>query len=268
MNHSTTGSLHALPTRTLAAVAVASALAACNGSTVSGPTTPDGGHPGSGAGSSSSAVQASSEGVPQSSGTATGSTGGHGSSVSKGSASSASSSGNPGPPASVYIGSTLGTNPNDLASTMSCPYKSPGDPFLTVGIISAGIPTPVPQGTRIGGNTVDVSCSVAPTASGFAVNVEVSEGQVDGVTLFGILTDTPGPQTGIQVTFTSDVAGIGMSFGSSAAAPCSVTLSPRGVPPITAGRVWGTLTCPMLTDLATQSTCFGSAEFLFQNCTE
>ena len=184
----------------------------------------------------------------------------------------ASCSGSSAPPAAVYITSTLGTDPTSdatLMATMSCTNHSPNVPFFTIGAVnSSQVPVPVSDGTSVDGNAIAVDCSVISTGAGaYTVELEVSQGSIGGITFYGNVSDIKGPQSGIQASFTTAVAGSAISFSTSTATTCSITLDPDANPPITAGRIWGSLSCPLLADSEANATCDGQAtQFLFQNC--
>jgi hypothetical protein len=181
----------------------------------------------------------------------------------------AACSGGNAPPPSVYLDSTLGINAMDEMTTQSCTVQAAESPFFTIGTISgAGIPSPVLNGASSNGQPITINCSVTSSGSGFNVNLEVSVGMTGGITLFSTtpITDTQGPQGGIQATFTTVTGANGISYESPSTMACTLTLSSLGNPPITAGRIWGSLTCPILTDPEANATCYGTAELLFQNC--
>ncbi len=175
------------------------------------------------------------------------------------------------PPQSAYIGSTLGINVNDLASTMSCTNQEANDPYFTVGSLSSsGVPSPVPTNTSVDGNVIGINCDVASSGTGsFSVNLEINQGEVGAITISGMLTDSMAAQGNVSAVFTTTVGGTAaISYASTTENPCTITLNPKGNPPITAGRIWGTLNCPMLTDAEANATCLGTAQFLFEECGE
>ncbi len=183
----------------------------------------------------------------------------------------ASCSGSSAPPASAYIKSTLGTNPENVMSTQSCTIQEPGDPFFTIGVLNGSEPSPVPTGTSVAGADVTVDCSVhSMGGNSYSVNLEVTDGMSGGINVFGTVADSPGvAQPGLQASFTSVTAGTGISYATVGMNTCSFTLSTQGNPPITAGRIWGTLTCPLLVDASDSgATCYGTVDLLFQNCQE
>ena len=149
-------------------------------------------------------------------------------------------------PASGSITSTLGSS----ATSTGCNVGAPNTPFLTAGSSSV----PVESG---------VTCSVHPTGTGsFDVNVEIAQGETSSITIAATLTDTPSAQGGVSASFST---GTSVEYTES---DCTITLSSQGNPPIAPGRVWGTLSCPTVTDAKTYATCVATATFLFQNCGE
>jgi hypothetical protein len=162
-------------------------------------------------------------------------------------------------PSSVYVTSTLGASILP-GSTGDCNVGGPDTPFFTIG--TEGGPVANNGGGTDGGQAVTVVCSVHPTGMGdtFDVNLQVDQGQTNGITIGGTLADSPGmTQTGLAVSFYKAPDSYSQS-------DCTVVLSTQGNPPITAGRVWGTVTCPMATYAEANATCFAQATFIFQNC--
>jgi hypothetical protein len=111
---------------------------------------------------------------------------------------------------------------------------------------------------------VTVTCQVASAgANTYDVNLVVNQGELNGITLGGTLNDTPGTSQGpFTVNFSS------LSGGNYSEDDCTVTLSTMGTPPITAGRIWGSLSCPNMQDAEDDRACAATATFIFQNCQE
>jgi hypothetical protein len=174
----------------------------------------------------------------------------------------ASCSSSSAPPPTAYIASTLGTSTTEPMATESCTIQEPGAPFLPIGSLSSLVPN---EGVYEG-NEVLIACQVSATGGGFEVNLEVNVNSVGGIAVSGMLTDTTGAQPGITASFTTTNGLSGDTYSSS---DCTFTLSTAGNPPITAGRVWGTLDCPTMTNMgAGGATCDGTATLLFENCSE
>ena len=181
----------------------------------------------------------------------------------------ASCSSSTSPPLSAYITSTLGTNPANLASTMGCTIDEPGASYFTVGTLNGQTPDPVPSGSTQMGNPVMINCEVASNGSGgYDVDLEVNLGMVGAISLFGTLTDSLQPQSTVNASFTTAAGASAITYSSPSTSPCVVTLSPLENPAITAGRVWGSMVCDILTDAEVGATCLGTATFLFQECSE
>ena len=184
---------------------------------------------------------------------------------------SCGSNGSPAP--SAFIISTLGQQ--EIENPGSCSVTEPGAPFYTVG-------TPNSTGTAgtaiVNGSPcndscypasqastpVTVSCQVSSAgANTYSVNLVVNQGELNGITLGGTLNDTPGTSQGpFTVNFSS------LSGGNYSENDCTVILSTMGTPPITAGRIWGTLSCPNMKDPEDNYVCAATATFIFQNCQE
>jgi hypothetical protein len=158
--------------------------------------------------------------------------------------------------ASVYLATNVGTDPSDGGRTATCNIATPLAPFFTIGTMGA----PVANG-RAG---VTLDCVVHPEGDGFDVNIQVTQGGGDSFSFNTTkpITDTAGPQSGVA-----------MSVGETAdtysdATDCTFTLSNEGSPAISAGRIWGTVVCPTSTYPEANATCYASATFILQNCSE
>jgi hypothetical protein len=175
------------------------------------------------------------------------------------SAPSCSSSG--AEPSNAYVMSTLGDPPT---GTGSCNQNVADDTTLlnlgtpTEPVSSGGMTTVICQVQATGTNSYDVVAQVVSLPAG-------------GFNFSGTLTNTMGPQGPFSASFTAGPD----SYNSTA---CMVTLNVNGFdssgtpsttnPSITAGRVWATLSCPMLLLPEDNDTCDGSATFILQNCSD
>jgi hypothetical protein len=174
-----------------------------------------------------------------------------------------STSANP-PLASVYLATSVGTEPG--ASTSTCNIQGSVAPLFHIGSmgvpIANGQPYSLPSGT--GEAAVTLDCVVHPDGNGFDVNVQVSQGETDAFsfTTTTPLTDSPNAQSGVSVS-------LGLNPNTySDSTDCTFTLSLQGNPSITAGRIWGTVVCPTSTYAEVNATCYASATFIIQNCSE
>ena len=170
----------------------------------------------------------------------------------------------PPPPPDGYITSTLGTSTSDPTSTSTCNINAPDSPFITIGTAA----NPVADGTSFGGTPIQVDCQVHSTGgNSYDVDLSISEGPsggLGGITLSGTLTTSTGPQTTItSAAFNKTNQG---EYSLTSGSQCTVTLSTETSPAITAGRVWGSITCPTVTFLESNATCYATATFIFQNC--
>jgi hypothetical protein len=166
-----------------------------------------------------------------------------------------------GPPlASVYLATNVGMDPSGGGSTSTCNVAGPLAPFFAIGTMG----TPVANGQSSGEAAVTVDCAVRSDGDGFDVNIQVSQGETDAFSFNSTkpITDTPGAQTGVA-----------MSVGKNPntytdSTDCTFTLSDAGNPSITAGRIWGTVVCPTATYAEVNATCYASATFILQNCSD
>jgi hypothetical protein len=181
---------------------------------------------------------------------------------------SASCSSSTSPAASVYLTTNVGTDPLPGGHTATCNIDEPNAPFFSIGTmgtpVSNGGVFALPGAAGGGESGVTVDCVVHPDGNGFDVNVQVSQGEADAFSFNTTtpLTDTPGAQSGVSVSLGLTVD----SYGDST--DCTFTLSPEGMPSITAGRIWGTVTCPTATYAEVNATCYATATFILQNCSE
>lgn len=163
----------------------------------------------------------------------------------------------------VYLTSTLGASILPDSKGM-CNIGSPETPFLTLGTASA----PVSDGMQYTNSTmmtdpVTVTCTVSSTgANTFSVVAYVGYGNngiLGSVEVSGTLANMAGPQPGFHASF-------GSSVGQWSAADCTFTLTTSQTPPITAGRVWGTIQCDNIIDQTNNSYCEATATLVLQNC--
>jgi hypothetical protein len=137
----------------------------------------------------------------------------------------------------------------------------PDAPFFAVGTLE----NPVASGASFQGAPITVTCVVRPSGGSYTVDLSLTDGEQYSINISGTLTDSPGTtQTGIDGELASNVS----QYASTAGAPCTIQLTTQapGNTPITAGRVWGTLNCPAVSDPETNSVCAATATFLFENC--
>jgi hypothetical protein len=143
-----------------------------------------------------------------------------------------------------------------------------------------GVPTdnPTTPPTRVlsGAQDVTIACSVHQEGDSFAINLQISQGNVTGMgasslTVSGMVNASTG-----GTSLTSDVSNtIAGDYHSST---CTVSYStpsagapPQG-PPVAPGRIWAHVSCPATQNAAitTQSggpsTCDAEADFIFENC--
>jgi hypothetical protein len=165
-------------------------------------------------------------------------------------------------PPAAYFTSTLGlmTTPN----AGNCSIGEPDAPFWTVG---SSADNPVGNGSTWEGATYSVTCQVTASNGAYNIQLSLSEGEQYSINISGTLSDSPGTvQSGINAEFANNV----VQYGSTAENMCTITLTtmaPNNTP-ITAGRVWGTLNCPTLSDPEVNDVCTATATFLFENCQE
>jgi hypothetical protein len=132
-------------------------------------------------------------------------------------------------------------------------------------------PIRVSNGGMLGNGTVGVTCSVHPVGSGFDVSLSAAYSSNQGGQLTITSPDGKGAVTtaggsGLTVSLTTDQPAAMLSSSS-----CSLAYTYNGSPvpsspPVTAGRIWGHVSCPAAS--AGSSTCDLEADFLFENCGE
>jgi hypothetical protein len=163
-----------------------------------------------------------------------------------------------------------------------CPAYPSAHTIMAVG--QPGMPnsTPPTQPSRVttGAQTVEISCSVHPQGSSFAISLQITQGNVAGngsssLTVTGTVDPSIGGTNVTGDVFTSSNVG---DFSSTA---CLITFdtpmagaSPAGAP-VAGGRIWAHLSCPAVQDQAvmvqsgtimTPATCDAEADFIFENC--
>jgi len=156
---------------------------------------------------------------------------------------------------SVYVTSTLGAS-TAAGEAGQCNVNTPDTPFITVGSME----NPIASGGDSNGAVVGATCRVDASGSQFIVDLAVSLGAVGGITVAGTVTNAPGAQPSIRVGFTS------VRFGDYVENDCTLTLSSSENPPVTAGRIAGSVTCPEVVDSAGNAVCAATASFMFENC--
>lgn len=122
--------------------------------------------------------------------------------------------------------------------------------------------TSVDSGTQnFDGRDVGVACSITANGDGFQVNANAALSGVGSVTIIGLMRPSgAAPQPGIQGSFQKGDTGNFSDMN------CTVTFDRPGMG-IGAGKVWGTLTCPLARDASQDNrTCAASAEFKFERC--
>jgi hypothetical protein len=151
-------------------------------------------------------------------------------------------------------------------------------------VLEVGQPgTSSSQPVRVTSGTTDpalqISCSVHPQGSSYAVNLQLSQGtNVSGsgsssLTVTGVVD----PAAGATMDVVGDVST--NNGGEYSSGTCSITFSTPGAgaspsgPPVAAGRIWAHLSCPAAQNAAIvvgagPATCDAEADFIFENCGE
>jgi hypothetical protein len=168
--------------------------------------------------------------------------------------SSASCSSSSMPPR-AFVAGTL-----EAGSAGSCVFND--TLFVDIGANETSVIT--------GTGGVTVTCSVTPNGSNFDVSAIV-QGPTSAFSFQGTLSNANPPvQSGVVVSFAGEG---GVSFSSSGT-PCTVDFTATPMEPsgaqtlgVAAGRIWGNVTCPMMSEAPPQmSVCTGVAEFKFEDC--
>ncbi len=124
---------------------------------------------------------------------------------------------------------------------------------------------------------LQISCSVHPQGSSYAVNLQISQGtNLSGsgsmsLTVVGVVDPTAGATMDVLGEVSTN------NSGEYTSRTCSVTFSTPGAgtsspsPPIAAGRIWAHLSCPDAQNTALPpgtgpDTCDAEADFIFENC--
>jgi hypothetical protein len=138
-------------------------------------------------------------------------------------------------------------------------------PVVFIGTNETGVPT--------GTGGVTVTCSVTPSGNGFRVIASASTA-TSAFAITGTLFDgdPTAMQAGVTASFASNATGVYTSDGDEGCT-VNVTATPAepdatGIMGIAAGRVWGNLGCPTLSEPKGTSICEGIAEFKFEDCAE
>jgi len=164
-------------------------------------------------------------------------------------------------PAKVYVTSTLGLNTMPGA-TGTCNIMTPEASFFTIGTPGA----PAPTGTSENGETVNVTCAVDQVSGGdYEVNIQVSDGELYGLTISGTINSTPGAvQSNITAGFNK------LNSSNYTESDCTLTLSTdqNFQPPILGGRIAASIICPTITDDGANpvEVCYATATFFLENC--
>ena len=163
-------------------------------------------------------------------------------------------------PERAYVDATLSptaTTPGDSTACM----QAVGTPLVQIGSVNGDSYSLVEDQATFAGSAVQVSCSVTPSGSGFAVNATATRsGDTTGGTVHiqGTFTAS-GEQQNITATFGNGVNGVYTEANCLA----DYTQSNMGV---AAGRVWAVLGCPTLQLEGQSNICAATTEFRFENC--
>jgi hypothetical protein len=182
-------------------------------------------------------------------------------------------SGNKSPTPDVWVTATVG----QTAAGGTCNEQS-ATTIISVGPQSPSPldkPTTVSSGGADVGGTVNITCSINPSGSGFDVQLSVVKSGQGSLTI----TSAPGKgavtETGGTVTVTWSNPMVGQYDQSD----CMFTATfqggslPSGAgPAVAGGRIWGHVSCPAAQNQNQTLmngmfvTCDGEADFLFENC--
>jgi hypothetical protein len=151
-------------------------------------------------------------------------------------------------------------------------------PIITVGPTNPSSlekPTTVGSGGADVGGTVNITCSVNPSGSGFDVQISVVKSGQGSLTITSAAGKGAVTETGGTVTVTWSNPTVGQYDQ----ADCTFTPTfeggslPSGAgPAVAGGRIWGHVSCPMAQDQNQTLmngmfvTCDGEADFLLENC--
>jgi hypothetical protein len=150
--------------------------------------------------------------------------------------------------------------------------------IMEVGQPGVSTITPPTQPVRIqtGAQHVQITCSVHPQGTEFAINLDVLQGNVAGngsssLTVGGVVD----PETGGTNITAAVLSTTGGQYVSSA---CTIDFNTPGAgaepagPPVAAGRIWAHLSCAAATDSGMMvspgqpATCDVEVDMIFENC--
>ncbi len=143
---------------------------------------------------------------------------------------------------------------------------------------NASTPTQ-PVRVTTGAQTVEISCSVHPQGNVYAIDLQISQGDVSATGSSSMtVTGTVDPAIG-GTNITGDVSST--SGGDYSSPSCAITFytpaagaEPAG-PPVAPGRIWAHLSCPAAQNQALMvtmgmqnvpATCDVEVDFIFENC--
>ncbi len=126
----------------------------------------------------------------------------------------------------------------------------------------------VTSGTTANGVPVNATCSVAQDSGGYEINLYLAYGNEAALTISGQIntsgSGTPGTQSNITASFDDNLPhGLIANMNEK---DCTITFPSSGMG-IAPGMVWGYLNCPTETG-GSGTPCLGTAEFLFEDCTQ
>jgi hypothetical protein len=124
----------------------------------------------------------------------------------------------------------------------------------------------VANGGTANGVPVSVNCDVTQSGSSYTVVANAQYGTEGALTISGTITTgangVPNPSSTFSGTF-NDNLGLRANMTQS---NCNVTFNKNPNMGIAATRIWGFIDCPQVATSNGDSTCDGTAEFLFEYC--
>jgi hypothetical protein len=183
----------------------------------------------------------------------------------------------------AFVGATLG--PSSAPSAVGACRALSATPVLALGADPGqGTPETVTDGEIIGGVTARVACSVKPAGmTAFAISLSAStSGATTGSVTIQSGQDAPvtPPSGASNVSVALDASSVG--YGSFRSQECILDLSTSRLAShvaIAGGRVWGHVSCPMVSEAngamtvladggAVAEICALDVSFLFEGCDE
>jgi hypothetical protein len=143
--------------------------------------------------------------------------------------------------------------------------------YFELGSPVGASPTRVANGGMSGGGQVSIACIVESVGNGFDVSLRAAVGGASGGSFE---VTSPSGQGAVTTSGAMGIQTAAMSTSANAAyqsSACTLSYTYKGTtvpdsPPVTAGRIWGHVSC--MDAAGPAGTCDLEADFLFEQCTQ